>query len=585
MTSASRTAIFIQDDCYKHKYIRSKDTSNIVERPERLKAVKLGLATALSRLEEVFQSDFGNSSQKDTVSDDLVAALDRMKLDSKPNSTFGSVSVLHSSASIPLLGNPAVKYIHGDIEGDVYLEKVLKWAEESTEKVGRGESEIPEGLPQGDLYLCPESISAMEGALGTVCEAVDTVITGQVPTPSPSPESSREQLKRAFVAVRPPGHHCGEDTPCGFCFVNNVAVGAAHAHLKHGVNRVVIFDIDLHHGNGTQSIVWGINEESYRQTLEAEAGAPELKPGLKAYYGSIHDIIQDGKAELIQAASVSIHESHGQWIENIHLQPYEDEPSFHKLYEEKYSQLIDKAGRFLDATGGPGDDVCGMDASEHEYTSMSRHGRKVPTSFFHRFTADTCRFADKYAKGRLVSVLEGGYSDRALISGALAHICGMVDVTDKTLVPEWWRLENLEKVEKLVKKKRNGRTSGVGTTADAWVGRTGEIFASMDTEGAAILAASARRAKAAVPAPTRVLRDRKTKTAESTPTTSPAKKAQAPTVKLEEDLSDLSSPTESDTDAAEPTGALEGGPVATNLPSKKLPRVILKLGPNPGPGS
>jgi hypothetical protein len=79
---------------------------------------------------------------------------------------------------------------------------------------------------------------------------------------------------------------------------------------------------------------------------------------------------------------------------------------------------------------------------------MSRHGRKVPTSFFHRFTVDACSFADKYAQGRLVSVLEGGYSDRALISGAMAHLCGMVR-TDR-VDEKWWTVENLEKVTSIL---------------------------------------------------------------------------------------------------------------------------------------
>ncbi|KAL0569713.1 histone deacetylase [Marasmius crinis-equi] len=584
MTLPSRTAVFIQDACYKHKFIRSKDTSNIVERPERLKAVKLGLATVLARLEEVLPTRSSENSQSEPGADELTAALNRMKLDGTASSTFGGIPVVHSSASIPLLGNPAVKYIHGDIESDVYLEKLRSWAKESTEKIGRGESEIPEGLPQGDLYLCPESINAIEGALGTVCEAIDTIISEKSPT-KPSSEHVTDDVSKAFVAVRPPGHHCGEDTPCGFCFVNNVAVGAAHAHLNHGINRVVIFDIDLHHGNGTQSIVWGINEETYRQTLEAEAGAPETKPGLKAYYGSIHDIMsfpcEDGKPELIQAASVSIHESHGQWIENIHLQAYEDETTFHQIYEKHYSKLIAKAEGFLDATGGPGDDVCGMDASEHEYSSMSRHGRKVPTSFFHRFTQDSCHFAEKYAKGRLVSVLEGGYSDRALISGTLAHLSGMVDVTEeiRTTMPEWWRLENLEKVEKMIKKKRNARPSSVGIATDAWLERTGEIFLSMDAAGAVAMATSARRAKAVVPTSTRVLRDRKARTAESTPATSPAKQANRP-IDTGEDSSGLSSAPESETDSVEPVNVLTGELGGTEL-SKKLPRVILKLGPKP----
>ena len=94
-----------------------------------------------------------------------------------------------------------------------------------------------------------------------MCEAVDGVITGV----GHNSQSAPRFPKRAFCVVRPPGHHCGEDTPCGFCFVNNVAVAAAHgeshlyhlppgthrafeAHLKHKVQKIVIFDIDLHHG-------------------------------------------------------------------------------------------------------------------------------------------------------------------------------------------------------------------------------------------------------------------------------------------------------------------------------------------------
>jgi histone deacetylase HOS3 len=79
---------------------------------------------------------------------------------------------------------------------------------------------------------------------------------------------------------------------------------------------------------------------------------------------------------------------------------------------------------------------------------MSRHNRKVPTSFYHRFALDTCAVADVYARGRVVSVLEGGYSDRALSSGAMAHICGLVG--DTVQVDErWWDLENLIKVFQL----------------------------------------------------------------------------------------------------------------------------------------
>jgi histone deacetylase HOS3 len=70
---------------------------------------------------------------------------------------------------------------------------------------------------------------------------------------------------------------------------------------------------------------------------------------------------------------------------------------------------------------------------------MSRHNRRVPTSFYHRFTRDVCAFAEKWAGGRVVSVLEGGYSDKALLSGAMAHLVGMVDGPGDPLSREaWW---------------------------------------------------------------------------------------------------------------------------------------------------
>lgn len=104
----------------------------------------------------------------------------------------------------------------------------------------------------GPVAVCPESIDAMQGALGAVCEAVDAVVT------SSSTPDAQKPNNTAFVAVRPPGHHCGEDTPSGFCFVNNVLVGAAHAHLRHAVNRVVVLDIDLHHGRRSWAGITGM---------------------------------------------------------------------------------------------------------------------------------------------------------------------------------------------------------------------------------------------------------------------------------------------------------------------------------------
>lgn len=157
--------------------------------------------------------------------------------------------------------------------------------------------------------------------------------------------------------------------------------------------------------------------------------------------------------DLVQAASVSIHGQHEQYIENIHLEPYGSEEEFWDvLYRGTYSRLLRKAQHFLESTGSGADDAmvfisCGFDASEHEYASMSRHQRKVPTSFYHRFTRDTCKFADKWAGGRIVSVLEGGYSDKALLSGAMAHITGMVGGSENPLAREaWWTPEHVDSV-------------------------------------------------------------------------------------------------------------------------------------------
>lgn len=223
--------------------------SAIVERPERLRAVTIGLSAAIARLELAApakaQADAPTSG--DTDPDDLVAAMNRMNIVLDPESP---VSIIQSHATVDILANPAVKFIHGDVDGDVYLENLKGWTKDSWDKIHKGESEIPTGLSQGDLYrklhtwfpfgppaytiaVCPESINAIQGALGTVCEAVDMVISSSRNTTtraaaSPTKASVESPVHRAFVAVRPPGHHCGEDTPSGFCFVNNVAVGAAH---------------------------------------------------------------------------------------------------------------------------------------------------------------------------------------------------------------------------------------------------------------------------------------------------------------------------------------------------------------------
>ena len=77
-------------------------------------------------------------------------------------------------------------------------------------------------------------------AAGAVVMAVDMVMGGEV--------------ENAFCAIRPPGHHAEKASAMGFCFINNVAVGATHAAAEHGLERIAIIDFDVHHGNGTEDI-------------------------------------------------------------------------------------------------------------------------------------------------------------------------------------------------------------------------------------------------------------------------------------------------------------------------------------------
>ena len=164
-TMVKRSAVFIQNACLQHRYIRSKDTSNIFERPERLRAVTVGLSAAIARLEGLFNSTTTpgpattseNTKKESADPDDLLAdVMNKLKIDSSELSTYQQspvvVSIIESQATVDILNHPAVKFIHGDLERDVYLENLTAWAKESYQKISKGESEIPEGLSQGDLY-------------------------------------------------------------------------------------------------------------------------------------------------------------------------------------------------------------------------------------------------------------------------------------------------------------------------------------------------------------------------------------------------------------------------------------------------
>ncbi|OCF78604.1 histone deacetylase HOS3 [Kwoniella mangroviensis CBS 8886] len=502
-STSSPIGLFIQPACLQHKYIRHANSSHIFERPERLRAVLLGVAAAIARLEDVDPTTQPATAQSNA--DDLSGLLSSLSIGSSSSSSSSITSLLNivpppPQPSIPgsiLQHHPAVQLAHspvpespfpylgqgassssssisGNIPSSPYLKDLVKWASEAIEKIKETGCEIPPdlGLNAGDLYLGPGSIVAIEGAIQTVCQAVDHVVSSRTPPSTPSSAPSSSPFSKAFCAIRPPGHHCGEDLPSGFCYVNNVVIGAMHAYLQHDIDRAIIIDFDLHHGNGTQALVMPLNAAAHAEDLQVKAGKPQTmlgrdggkRGGWKGFYGSVHDIYsypcEDGDVELIKDASISL-AAHGQYIENIHLQPYENEADFYARIYPLYIALLNKAKVYMEETRAEPSRTmvfisAGFDACEHEHQGMQRHDRRVPTSFYSRYTKDIVAFADKYTEGKVVSILEGGYSDRALTSAAMGHIVGMKGDLPKEC-DEWWTEQELINIEKATKKRRTGR--------------------------------------------------------------------------------------------------------------------------------
>ncbi|KAL4748492.1 hypothetical protein BDW72DRAFT_205546 [Aspergillus terricola var. indicus] len=480
----SETLVVIHDACYGHRFSRPRTTraalSSIVERPERVQACVVGISAAYVRLARRHAGG-------------LFAPHPDLDLRELPVPPFQ----IRKTDRALAINSPAVTHVHGT----KWMEDLKLMCDAAESRLALNGKELVRphsagrdnstGTPgpvfhEGDLYLCSESLDAFEGALGGVCEGIDTVF-------SPGP------TKRAFVCIRPPGHHCSSGNPSGFCWINNVHVGISYAAMTHDLTHAAILDFDLHHGDGSQDIAW----EQNKKALAAPKNAAAHKKAMIGYF-SLHDInsypCEMGEADKIRNASVCIEKAHGQSIWNVHLEPWRTEQDFWELYSAKYSILIEKARSFLkmhtdrlaSVPNGPPPKAAifisaGFDASEWEGVGMQRHKVNVPTEFYARFTADVVRMAEEEGlgvEGRIVSVLEGGYSNRALTAGVLSHLSGLGDtqtaqlpndcyidrlateMTDRLglsdTVPaerpafqaaydqEWWSLPLLEELEALV---------------------------------------------------------------------------------------------------------------------------------------
>jgi len=222
-----------------------------------------------------------------------------------------------------------------------------------------------------DTHLSPGSLKAARRAVGGIVKAVDIVLDGEV--------------DNALVAMRPPGHHAERERSMGFCLFGTVAIAALHALEARGLARVAIVDFDVHHGNGTQNILW--NEPRIRFFSSHEM---PLYPGT-------------GAADEVGA--------HGQ-ITNLPLPA----GSTGALYREKLEAEI------LPALDEFKPELMLLSAGFDAHIDDPLANLAWTDEDFTYVTTRLCEAAKKHCCGRLVSALEGGYNLSTLGRLVRAHI-------------------------------------------------------------------------------------------------------------------------------------------------------------------
>lgn len=230
-----------------------------------------------------------------------------------------------------------------------------------------------EGLVRvdGDTIMSPGTIEAIMHAVGGTVLAVNAVMHGNV--------------DNAFVAVRPPGHHAERATPMGFCFFNTAAIAVRQAQAVHKAERVAIMDFDVHHGNGTQDIFW-----SDRNVLYCSTHQMPLFPGTGG---------RDERGEFDN-------------IVNAPLSSGADGTAFREALETVILPRIDAFRPDLIVISA------GFDA--HRLDPLANIN--LTEADFAWVTARLLDLADKHCKGRVVSLLEGGYDLEGLARSVAAHV-------------------------------------------------------------------------------------------------------------------------------------------------------------------
>ncbi|MEE2997234.1 MAG: histone deacetylase family protein [Pseudomonadota bacterium] len=225
-----------------------------------------------------------------------------------------------------------------------------------------------------DTVLSPGSGEAALYAAGAVISAVDTVVAGEV--------------DNAFCAVRPPGHHAEPERGMGFCLFNNVAIGALHARLEHGLRKIAIVDFDVHHGNGTQAAF-----ENDPNTLFASSHQYPHYPGTGA--------------------------ASEKGVGNIFNAPL-DANSGGREFRAAMENLI------LPAVRAFSPDIVFISAGFDAHARDPLASLRFEEEDFEWATGQVKEIAGEFADGRMVSTLEGGYDLEALGNSVQAHVSALM---------------------------------------------------------------------------------------------------------------------------------------------------------------
>jgi acetoin utilization deacetylase AcuC-like enzyme len=239
-------------------------------------------------------------------------------------------------------------------------------------KVGGGYLHSP------DTTISPHSYEVARLAVGGVLKAIDAVMAGEV--------------KNAFCAVRPPGHHALKDRAMGFCLFNNVAIGARYIQKRYGLSKVLIVDWDVHHGNGTQTAFYDDPTVLYfsvhQYPFYPGTGSEEERGTGKGFGYNINAPLPVGCGD----------------------------EEYRKVFEEI---LKPKAIEF-------DPDFVLISAGFDAHKDDPLGGMKVTSKGFAKLTEIVREIAERCCEGRVVSVLEGGYNLDGLAESVEAHISALM---------------------------------------------------------------------------------------------------------------------------------------------------------------